>query len=176
LSSKKSKARSRKKSAKAYYENNKTAILAKQKIQKANKYASLTKEEKLIISKKKSAYNKDRKSKDALFKIKCNLRNRTYLALKGKNTSSTEDLLGASYSTVKAHIESKFAKGMSWDNYGEWHVDHIIPLASAKNEGDLIGLFNYVNLQPLWKEDHKNKTAKDISFIKSIKSNTYDND
>ena len=39
---------------------------------------------------------------------------------------------------------------MNWDNYGEWHIDHIKPLSLAKNELDVIELCNYKNLQPLW--------------------------
>jgi hypothetical protein len=39
---------------------------------------------------------------------------------------------------------------MSWENYGKWHVDHVIPLASAKTPEDLIKLCHYTNLQPLW--------------------------
>jgi len=173
-STKKKAAEKKRIASKEYYEENRSNILIRQKIQKANKYANLTAEEKLDISKKKSLYSKKRKSKDALFKVKCNLRNRTYLALKGKNLSSTEELLGARYELVKLYLESKFQPGMSWENYGEWHIDHIVPLASAKTESELVELFKYTNLQPLWAEDHRNKTAKDIEFIKLVKSNTYD--
>jgi hypothetical protein len=46
---------------------------------------------------------------------------------------------------------------MTWDNYGEWHIDHIIPLSSAKTESELIDLFNYKNTQPLWAKDNLSK-------------------
>jgi hypothetical protein len=51
---------------------------------------------------------------------------------------------------------------MSWDNHGEWHIDHIIPLSSAKNENDVYTLCHYTNLQPLWAEENLRKSNKII--------------
>jgi hypothetical protein len=62
--------------------------------------------------------------------------------------------------TTKAHIEAQFHPGMSWGNYGQWHVDHIIPLASAKTAEELVALCHHTNLQPLWAEDNLRKGAK----------------
>ena len=74
-----------------------------------------------------------------------------------KNTK-TQKMLGVDWEVCRAHIERQFTKGMNWDNYGEWHIDHIIPLASAKNEKQLIKLCHYRNLQPLWAEDNMSKS------------------
>ena len=49
---------------------------------------------------------------------------------------------------------------MNWDNHGEWHIDHKIPLSSAKTEKELIGLCHYTNLQPLWALDNLKKGNK----------------
>jgi hypothetical protein len=49
---------------------------------------------------------------------------------------------------------------MSWDNHGKWHIDHIIPLASAETEEDIYRLSHYTNLQPLWAEDNWRKNSK----------------
>ena len=49
---------------------------------------------------------------------------------------------------------------MSWDNYGKWHIDHIIPLSSANSEDDIYKLCHYTNLQPLWAEDNLKKSNK----------------
>ena len=111
---------------------------------------------------KKNKYQRERRKTDPLFKMKTNLRSRTSTAFKssrwGKN-SSNKEMLGCSFETAKKHLERQFTKGMSWDNQGEWHIDHIIPLASATTEKELIKLCHYTNLQPLWAEDNLIKGA-----------------
>ena len=74
------------------------------------------------------------------------------------------DLVGLSSEDLKIYLESKFLEGMSWDNYGlyGWHMDHIIPLSSAKNEEELKKLCHYTNLQPLWAFDNLSKCNKII--------------
>lgn len=93
------------------------------------------------------------------------LRSRCYNALKCKNnrkSTHTLDLLGCSIEHLKRHLESQFKEGMSWDNYGKWHVDHIIPCSYfdlTKEENQRI-CFNYRNLQPLWAKENDSKGAK----------------
>ena len=158
-----------------YKERNKDKILA-QKRESNKKNADTYKEwvkanEKELIEKRKSYYEKnkkrifhyiyDRKSKDPLYKLKFTLRSRIYTALQQRSwrkNGRTEQLLGADYKTVKKHIESLFKDGMTWDNHGEWHIDHIVPLASAKTEDEVIKLFHYTNLQPLWAEENLRKS------------------
>jgi len=74
--------------------------------------------------------------------------------------SKTFEILGCDYETFKKHIESQFIDGMSWENRNEWHVDHIIPVSSAKDEGEMILLNHYLNLQPLWATDNLSKGSK----------------
>jgi hypothetical protein len=104
---------------------------------------------------------KERWETDELFAMKVRLRNliRNSFRKKGykKFNTSTENIVGISYVEFKAYLESKFLNGMSWDNRGEWHIDHIIPLSSAKSEEELISLSHYTNLQPLWAEDNLKK-------------------
>lgn len=113
-------------------------------------------------------YNKryrDRYKTDPVFKLKELLRihvKRFIVDMKGK---SSYDILGETYDNVRVHIEKQFEDGMDWSNHGEWHIDHIIPLASAKTEEEVIKLNHYTNLQPLWAKDNKMKGAK-INYSK----------
>ena len=114
---------------------------------------------------KRNEQIRERRKKDYLFKLKDNLRGRTYKAFKYKGfskTSKTKEMLGAEWDLIKLHIERQFTKGMNWDNYGEWHIDHIIPLASAKTPERLKQLCHYTNLQPMWAEENLSKNAKII--------------
>tara|TARA_R110000764_G_scaffold19848_1_gene51652 strand:+ start:26 stop:352 length:327 start_codon:yes stop_codon:yes gene_type:complete len=98
-----------------------------------------------------------------MFKLKCNLRQRAYSAFKNKGyskDSKTQEMLGVDWEVCKAHIERQFTKGMNWANYSKWHVDHIIPLASAKTPERLKQLCHYSNLQPMWAEDNIMKSDK----------------
>ena len=103
--------------------------------------------------------------KSPLYKLKCNLGSRTSNAFRNKGypkKGKTREMLGVDWEVCKAHIERQFAKGMNWDNHGDWHIDHIIPLASAKTEEELIKLCHYSNLQPLWAEENLSKNDKII--------------
>lgn len=63
-------------------------------------------------------------------------------------------------SELKAHLESKFKPGMSWENKNQWHVDHIIPLSCASSKQEVEKLCHYTNLQPLWSNDNIRKSNK----------------
>lgn len=95
--------------------------------------------------------------------MKIRIRSLIYLALKNKDytkESTAFEILGCDYETFAAHIEAKFTNGMSWDRISEIHIDHIIPLASAKTEDDVLRLNHYSNLQPLWAVDNLKKGSK----------------
>lgn len=62
----------------------------------------------------------------------------------------TIDLLGYSVLELKQHLELLFTDGMSWDNYGEWHIDHIKPVSSFNVDTPIHVVNNLSNLQPLW--------------------------
>jgi hypothetical protein len=130
----------------------------KEKIREYHKEYS--KENKDRLNESKRAYDKVRIKNDPLFKLKKNLRTRIWFALKQnkyKKYSSTIEIIGCSFEELREYIESKFEPWMSWDNYGlfnselnyGWDIDHIIPLAIAKNEEGLLKLNHFNNLQPL---------------------------
>ena len=101
-------------------------------------------------------YYKQRYQTDLLYKIKRSLRTSVSSAFRriGQNKPArTEQLLGCSWLEAKAHFERLFQEGMRWDNHGEWHIDHIRPVASFKP--DELHLMNHIsNLQPLWAEEN----------------------
>lgn len=110
-------------------------------------------------------YKKNRKEKDEVFRFNCNIRSNIYSAFKrGKNqfnkNANTEFILGCTIEYFTNYIQSKFTKGMTLKNHGEWHLDHIIPLASANTEEDIIKLNHYTNFQPLWAFDNLSKGCK----------------
>lgn len=98
-------------------------------------------------------------------RISCAIRARTRKALLGiSKAASTMTMLGCSSEELKAHLESQFLDGMSWDNYGYygWHIDHIRPCASfdlTKQEHQM-ECFHYKNLRPAWRFDNQSKGAK----------------
>lgn len=108
----------------------------------------------------KRNYMRERYKNDVQFKLARLISDRLSKAAK-KNTrlSGTLKYLGCSLQELKEHLSSKFTQGMSWDNHGEWHIDHIVPLASADlmNENDLRRVCHYTNLQPLWAADNIRK-------------------
>lgn len=106
-------------------------------------------------------YNKKRYEIDPIHRIKVLMRCRINKIFKSIKLNSKQ-VLKAEYEVVKIHIENQFKKGMTWENHGKngWHIDHIIPLSSAKTEEDMITLCHYTNLQPLWEIDNLKKGSK----------------
>jgi hypothetical protein len=118
-------------------------------------------------------YRKERCLRDPSYKLALSLRARTKEAFKGMDRSKrTRELLGCSWLELKRYLESKFLPGMTFENYGEWHIDHKIPLAKplrllregkideAQAKKDLESLCHYTNLQPLWAKDNEAKGAR----------------
>ena len=139
----------------------------KEKLEKHSKYYSEHKEEKKVYATKHSEERRNRRKnqyrRDPNFRVATLLRTRLRMALSGKMVSiSAIELLGCSISHLVLYLENQFEPGMSWDNHGEWHIDHVLPVSSF----DLSDLqqqkeaFNWLNLQPLWAEDNLKKGAK----------------
>lgn len=108
-------------------------------------------------------YRKEKHANDPKFAMSIRCRNRLVYALKAKGfkkESKTSDMLGCSWEHLCAHLESKFLPDMSWENRNLWHVDHVIPLASASTMEELMRLARWENLQPLWGPDNIAKGDK----------------
>lgn len=93
-----------------------------------------------------------------------NLRARFRNYIKQKNYKKEKgffEIIGLSPNELKIYIENLFTEGMSWDKMGkEIHIDHIIPLSSAKTQEELLKLCHYTNLQPLWAKENLKKSNK----------------
>ena len=94
-------------------------------------------------------------------RLKSALRSRLHSCLKRKE-GNTMDFVGCPLPQLQAHLEDLFTENMTWDNYGEWHVDHIKPCASFDftDDEEVKKCFHYTNLQPLWAKDNLSKGAK----------------
>ena len=113
------------------------------------------------------SYESNRKQNDINFKLTKTLRSRLGTALKSQNAkklNSTLTLTSCTIVRLKEYLESKFQEGMTWENHGQWHIDHIKPCASFKleNEDEQQLCFHYTNLQPLWAKDNLSKGSKII--------------
>lgn len=113
-----------------------------------------------------NAYRKQLRLSDPNFRIACTLRTRTSTLLrrcKATKSNSTLKLLGCSLEELRRHLTRQFQIGMSWKNYGQWHIDHIVPCASFDLTQPIqqAKCFHFSNLQPLWAIDNlkKNKRA-----------------
>ena len=78
-----------------------------------------------------------------------------------KNGAKWEEVVGYSLDELKSHLEKQFQPGMTWDNYGKWHIDHIKPISSFNingiNSDDFKKCWSLNNLQPLWAKDNLQK-------------------
>lgn len=112
-----------------------------------------------------SANQKRRYAENPQFRMIKHCRSRLQSAFKMqgvKMPASTSKLIGCTWSELKRHIESQFLPGMTWENRGTWHVDHIRPLAKfdLSDPAQVARACNWENLQPLWAGDNIRKGAK----------------
>jgi hypothetical protein len=153
---------------KKYYVNNKGYLLDKfsnyrnNNKQKRKEYILNNKEK---INKTTREYFKNRKKTDLLFKFTCNTRCLISKSFKRGNNqfrkdSKTEYILGCTIQEFRLYIENKFTEGMTWENQGKWHLDHIKPISLATTEEEVIQLNHYTNFQPLWALDNILKRNK----------------
>ena len=106
-----------------------------------------------------------RRSEDPHFKLRGNMRALLRMTLKNYGMTKkdrTFDLVGCSVALLAQHLERQFMQGMSWDNHGQWHIDHIIPVSSFNlhKRKQLLTCFHYTNLRPLWGRANLRKSAK----------------
>jgi hypothetical protein len=160
--------------AKKYYEKNKNTLSeyhkdwSKTNRDDLRKYHSTWREDnKEHVNKYKRDYERKRRAEDPKYRLGVRTRTAVWQLLKErgvKKTNKTFDLLDYSIEELMTHLELLFTTGMTWGNYGEWHVDHKIPMNSFQFEStDDIGFkecWKLNNLQPLWGPENLSKGTK----------------
>ena len=111
-----------------------------------------------------------RRQNDIDFRLRNNIGSYIRKNLKyfiNENKEYYTEYIGCEISFYKKYLEKQFQNGMSWNNYGEWHIDHIKPLSlfNFSNQDDIYLAFNYKNTQPMWKIDNIKKGNKYASTI-----------
>jgi len=106
--------------------------------------------------------------------IRANIRDALHRKGGDKKGRGWEQLVGYTIKDLMKHLQKRFTDGMSWDNYGEWHIDHIIPVSkfnfTSTDDFDFKRCWALSNLQPLWAGENMKKHAKySKSFQPSLK-------
>ena len=112
-------------------------------------------------------YIKKRIEEDSFFKFKhvtrSLIKKSFYRADVGcTKKSKSEDILGCTLDFFRDYILSKCPKSVSLKDFHTkgYHIDHIIPISSAKTEEEVLKLCHYTNLQPLWFTENLSKSNK----------------
>ena len=138
-------------SKRQYRINNIEAAISRDKEWKANNKGYST------------TYSRNRYKTDPNFRLRLRLRTRINEVVNSrvKAGSAVRDL-GCSVEELKQHLEKQFQSGMTWENQGQWHIDHIIPLSKfdLTDRGQFLKACHFSNLQPLWAKDNIAKGAK----------------
>lgn len=131
--------------------------------------------EKQKASEKKYVQNNPEKMKAKWKRAACNINRRIRDSLNGRITDAlkaqrlnksnkTFEYVGCSKDDLKRWFEYLFIDDMNWDNYGNWHIDHVIPCSSfdLSSDDELKRCFNWKNLRPCWSSENLEKSSKII--------------
>jgi hypothetical protein len=117
----------------------------------------------------KRKYEKYRKDTDPAYKLIANFRTAIYQVLKENNVEKNKhyfDILRYTPEELISHLENLFTDGMTWENYGEWHVDHKTPISSfnfeSVDDDSFMECWSLENLQPMWGKENIVKGSKII--------------
>lgn len=137
----------------------------REKYNRANKLRRRTDE----FRAKRNKQRRERYKIDVNYRIEQRLRARVKKLLQGLNKSkSTKELVGCDTNFLKKYLEKKFKKGMTWDNYELWHIDHVRPcsLFDLTDPEEQKKCFNFKNLQPLWAGENISKGGTNRIFYR----------
>ena len=119
------------------------------------------------IRETKRNYERNRKTNDPLYKLVANFRTAIWTVLKENNMDKYGhyfEILRYTPDELAIHLEKQFTSDMTWENYGEWHVDHKKPITSFNfqemGDDEFMKCWSLDNLQPLWGEENIRKSNK----------------
>lgn len=125
------------------------------------------KENRAELKKYHRNYEINRLKYDPSYRMNISMRGfvrRTFKAIKTVKSDTTHNLLGYSPQDLMNHLEAHFLPGMSWDNYGEWHIDHMVSIMEHLRNGiEDPAIINALdNLRPMWAADNISKGDKPL--------------
>lgn len=173
----------KKESDRRYYNANKKGILERYKSYSLKNKKKLSEyhrnwrnENKEVVREKKRRYEKEKKNNDPVYRLTSVFKNALTASIKEKNickTSKTFDILGYTKEELIEHLTKLFEPNMSMENYGEWHIDHIIPISkfnySSVNDNDFKECWSLSNLQPAWAFDNLTKNNRFVAHQYKIR-------
>jgi hypothetical protein len=119
------------------------------------------------IRKNRRDYERNRKANDPLYKLISNFRTAIYQVLKENRVDKNQsyfDVLQYTPEQLIVHLEKQFTERITWENYGEWHVDHKLPISSFNiqkmGDSEFMKCWSLENLQPMWGEENIRKSNK----------------
>lgn len=115
-----------------------------------------------LRAEKINAAKRRRRHRNPSERIRNSVSARLWAALRGRSDGRLFSRLGYTADELVKHLESRFEPGMSWENYGKWHVDHVRPCSAfdLTDATQFATCWALENLQPLWATDNMQKGAK----------------
>ena len=117
------------------------------------------------LKKRKAGFKRRRREESPSLRIVDSVRARMWAALKGRTDGALFSRLGYAAEQLAEHLERQFVPGMSWENYGKWHIDHVRPCAAfdQADPAQFAACWSLDNLQPLWAAENIRKGAKYVA-------------
>ena len=141
-------------------------------LKRLKKLGKVPKSEQKVMTDEEKRNARILKSMSPRYRIAKNLRTRVSKAIRRRGSSNKVSIkdVGCTKTELVQYIESQFKDGMTWENYGEWELDHIRPLASfdLTNSDELKIAANYKNLAPMWRQDNQRKSSNwnGVKYVK----------
>ena len=121
--------------------------------------------------------NQKRHARQLTYRLNNNIRTGIYRSFKTGKPGLWESRVGYTLAELKEHLQNQFQPGMTWANYGQWHIDHIKPVASfnfsSYEQEAFKCCWSLSNLQPLWASDNWTKKKNRQPMRKCLDESPY---